>query len=636
MTTIPAADVFVSYKAEDRARLKLLVAGLEAEGLSVWWDAHIGGGANWREDIQEHLDNARCVIVAWTKHSVGPEGNFVRDEATRAQRRGAYLPIRLDAVEPPLGFGEVQALSLKGWKGDRSDPRFQSVADAVRSRISGRHRRARRTTLEPRFSRRTAIAGGAFAVALAGAGAAGWLLLKPAPANAKRIAVLPFANLSTDQEQAYFSEGIAEELRSALSRIGFEVIGRASSDAVKDLDTRAAASKLRVANILTGSVRRSPATIRVNAQLVRGSDGVERWAETYDRAPGDAIKIQSDIATKVAQALSVALGQAARAALALGGTADSAAQDLVLQARQLLREADTAETYRRSSSLADAAIARDGNYADAYLAKANPLAQLAGFYAPNPIGAASLLALAEAAARKAIEIAPSLGTAHITLAAVHGYQLKFGSALQDARHALALSPDDPFVVGTAIFWITYLGNGDEAFRLADRLTTLDPLSGQTYRLKARLLLRWRRYQEAVGADRKALELAPNLQLPHSLIAFNLILLDRPAEAKLELQALPANLLNRLAPEGIMAARSHDRIGAERIIAQLRQQVGDAASYQYAQIHAQAGDVDHAFADLERGVRAKDTGLMQIRVDPFLDPIRGDPRYAALIKELNFP
>ena len=80
--TKPAADVFLSYKAEDRARLQPLVAALEAEGITVWWDAHIGGGTNWRQDIQEHLDAAKCVIVAWTKRSVGPDGEFVRDEAS--------------------------------------------------------------------------------------------------------------------------------------------------------------------------------------------------------------------------------------------------------------------------------------------------------------------------------------------------------------------------------------------------------------------------------------------------------------------------------------------------------------------------------------------------------------------------
>ena len=136
----PVIDVFLSYKAEDRSRLNPLVGALEAEGFSVWWDNEIGGGTNWRDDIQAHLDAAKCVIVAWTKRSVGPNGTFVRDEATRAQKRGTYLPIRLDAIQPPLGFGEVQAISLKGWKGDRSDPQFRALVDAIRKRIPGDQR----------------------------------------------------------------------------------------------------------------------------------------------------------------------------------------------------------------------------------------------------------------------------------------------------------------------------------------------------------------------------------------------------------------------------------------------------------------------------------------------------------------
>jgi len=248
---IGATDVFVSYKAEDRARLRPLVAALEAEGFTVWWDTHIGGGAHWREDIQEHLDAAKCVIVVWSKRSVGMEGDFVRDEASRARKRGAYLPVRLDPVEPPLGFGEVQAISLKGWKGDRSDPRFLAVAEAVRRRIAGED--IAHVVLghhEPTVSRRTLVAGGAGIAAVVAAGGS-WFFLESAPANAKKIAVLPFDNLSSDASEIYFSEGIAEELRSALGRIGLQVIGLASSDAVKNLDTKVIALKLGVANILT-------------------------------------------------------------------------------------------------------------------------------------------------------------------------------------------------------------------------------------------------------------------------------------------------------------------------------------------------------------------------------------------------
>ena len=126
------ADVFISYKAEDRRRIQPLVQALQADGYSVWWDQHIGTGDDWRETIERQLDDAKCVIVAWSKQSIGPEGQFVRDEASRARRRHVYVPILLDSVDPPLGFGESQATSLRGWRGNRSDARYQAILGAVR------------------------------------------------------------------------------------------------------------------------------------------------------------------------------------------------------------------------------------------------------------------------------------------------------------------------------------------------------------------------------------------------------------------------------------------------------------------------------------------------------------------------
>ena len=113
------ADIFVSYKAEDRARVSPIVEALKSEGFSVWWDAHIAGGEQWRETIETELHAAKCVVVVWSALSVGATGRFVRDEATRAQRRDVYLPIRIDPVDLPLGFGETQALTLVGWKGNQ-------------------------------------------------------------------------------------------------------------------------------------------------------------------------------------------------------------------------------------------------------------------------------------------------------------------------------------------------------------------------------------------------------------------------------------------------------------------------------------------------------------------------------------
>ena len=631
----PAANVFISYKAEDRSRLAPLVSALEAEGFSVWWDAHIGGGTNWRQDIEEHLDAAKCVIVAWSKRSVAAEGEFVRDEAMRAKRRHSYLPIRIDDVEPPLGFGEVQALSLKDWHGDRSDPRYVALADAVRERITGEHVPHQRTrSSQPLISRRAAIAGGAGVGAVAIVGAGGWMLLKPAPANAKRIAVLPFADLSPARDQTYFTEGISEELRAALSRIGLQVIGRNSCDAVKDLDIKSAAAKLDVANILTGSVRRAAETIRINAQLVSGTDGVERWAQTFDRAPGDVIKIQTEIASKVAQALSIALGREGRAALTLGGTTDSVAQDLVLQARKLRREDSSATAYRKGLALADAAIARDPNYADAHVLRAIMLNALASQFATDLGEAASQRALANDSANRALEIAPRLASAHGALAAIAQAGLNFRGSLVHLNHALALSPDDPDVLAFATNNLQWFGRGQEALRLANRYVALDPLDPQAYRRKAQVLHVLRQYPQSVEAGRKAGELSPKVS---RLWAGNsLLMMGRPREALAEFEAMSEDDMFRWAGEAIVAARTGDRIRAEQIMTRMNQKFGAAATYQYAQVRAQMGQKDRAFAELDRAYSIRDGGLIYLKLDSFMDPIRSDPRFAALVEKLNFP
>ena len=131
-----AMDVFVSYTREDRQRVAPLVESLRASGLSVWWDADIPGGATWREEIRRHLDVAKCVIVVWSERSVSPAGEFVQDEAQRAKQRGVLLPVIIDAVTPPLGFGQTQALALTEWRGDRRDARFLDVERAAKAVVA--------------------------------------------------------------------------------------------------------------------------------------------------------------------------------------------------------------------------------------------------------------------------------------------------------------------------------------------------------------------------------------------------------------------------------------------------------------------------------------------------------------------
>jgi serine/threonine-protein kinase len=631
------SEVFLSYKAEDRARLKPLVAALEADGCQVWWDAHIGAGGDWREEIQEHLDGAHCVIVAWSERSVGHDGRFVRDEATRAVRRDAYIAICIDRVEPPLGFGELQAVPLHGWKGNRNDPRYQTLLAVVRARLEGEAPPPLPASLaQPRISRRAAIAGGAAGlVVVAGAG---WVVFgngKPKPAT--RIAVMPFANLSGDPAQAYFSDGIAEELRGALSRIGLEVIGRTSSDAVREFDAKKAAAKLGVANILTGSVRRSPQTIRIDAQLIDGNDGVERWAQSYDRAPGDTIKIQSEIAASVASALSVQLGVAARSALTLGGTSDSLAQDLFLKAQALRGQGDDSKKVSQTAlELLAAAIARDPNYAEAYVEKSINLETLATEFPTSPADGVIKLAQAERAARKAIDIAPGLGPGYAILSTIALVRLDLGGVSAMARRALAESPNSPRVLKQAAFGFTYIGDPGEALALLAHGISLDPLDSGFYILRAQASFYSRRYDQAIDDAKKALLVAPEHQIPHAIIGDSLRELGRFANAQAAYRRLSADSLLRLISEAILAARIRDRTGATTRIARLQQMAGDAVSYQIGQIYAELGETDQAFAALDKAMEVKDPGLITLKKDPVMDPIRTDPRFAALLKRLNFP
>jgi hypothetical protein len=154
-----AVDVFVSYKREDQRRVSLIVDGLRRAGLDTWWDADIPGGARWRSELHDRLASARCVVVVWSEQSAGPDGDFVRDEATRAMKRGVLLPVQIDRVDAPVGFGEVQSLDLIGWSGNIGDARFQDVLDDARAIVQGRPRVARRRLCRRRLTIAAAATG---------------------------------------------------------------------------------------------------------------------------------------------------------------------------------------------------------------------------------------------------------------------------------------------------------------------------------------------------------------------------------------------------------------------------------------------------------------------------------------------
>ena len=622
------SDIFVSYKAEDRRRVEPLVRALEADGFSVWWDTQIAAGAEWREDIQEHLDSARCVLVIWSKRSVGREGRFVRDEADRAQRRGTYLPVRIDNVEPPLGFGELHAIPLQGWKGKRDAPVYRSLLNAIRAVIAGE---------APQIpgghgasaSRRSVLIGGSATVA-AIAAVGGWELLKPGKAAAANsIAVLPFANLSGDPQQDYFSAGIAEELRSSLSLLqGLKVAGRISSEAVRNQDAATAARRLRVANILTGSVRRGPGMVRVTSQLIDGKNGLEKWSASYDRPEGNVLAIQSDIAQNVVAALSVELGSAGVKALTVGGTSNPEAHDLYLRATTQVQNDDSEASLKETNALLDAALSKDPRFAKAYAAKSRNLSYLADV-GHTPEETAAGYANAVAAGRRAIALAPRLPDGYAAVAdALYG-QRKIAEAMKQIDMGSSFAPNDLQLLQSAVIAFVAGGQTRRAVDYANRMIDIDPLNPLSHRRRYYALFFDRQYDACIAEAQQTLKLAPGLALPPYFIALSLIMKRQPKEAQRYLEMLPSDLTVRLAAEAIVASKLGDRALSNKKLDALQAGYGDAASYQFAEVYAQRGETERAFAALERGFKVNDPGLNTLAVDPLFDPIRSDERFAEM-------
>jgi TolB-like protein/Tfp pilus assembly protein PilF len=648
------ADIFLSYKTEDRARVKPLVDAFIAEDLSVWWDLQVEGGAAWRETIERELEAAACVVVVWSVNSVGPGGHFVHDEASRGQRRGVSLPVAIDAVEPPLGFGQQQVLALIGWRGNRRDPRFADVLAAAKAVIAGGPRptptaRARKIGRAPLGAGRgAALAAAALAVV------AGLIVFKAparfcqaaglecpglvAPAAAPNsVAVLPFANLSGDPAQEYFSDGLSEELIGTLARVKLlHVIARTSSFKFKGSkeDSAVIGAKLGVAFLLDGSVRRDGQLVRVSAQLEDAKTGFERWSHTYDRDMKDIFAVQSGIAQAVAEALRVQLLGGDIAALSRDGTLSPEAFDAYLRGRNLLEEGVGEASLREALTRFDAAIAADPRYAAPYAGRASALINLANqFAAPGQLRATYDMALASA--REAVNLAPDLARMQTILAVtLVNANHDFAAAKQAFARARAAGGGDATVLLGYGLFTCQMGDCEAGVAALRHAAALDPLDPQAYRTLGVALAAARRYAEAIAALRRALALSPRMDFAHASIGDALALQGKFAEAKAE-YALEPTSWARLTGQAIVLRRLGDTAGARAALAGLIAEGADGSAYQLAQIYAQWGNRDAAFTALDTALRLNDPGLLAMKVDPLLDPLRGDPRFSQRLARMGF-
>ena len=646
------SDIFVSYKSEDRKRVEPIVDALIAEGFSVWWDVHIEAGTDWRERIKQALQSAACVLVVWTETSVGPSGQFVQDEAERAKKRGIYLPIALDAVEVPLGFGQDQILELVGWRGNRKDPRFVDVIEVARAIVAGTQRptmSARRMPqrtanhhwirwlpmaavvvllgviltyfVQPsRICRSVGINCGAVAVANA------------APQNS--IAVLPFTNLSGDPTQDYLSDGLAEDLIAALTRNGaLQVMGRTSTFKFKGSkdDSTSIGSRLGVAYLLDGSVRRDGDTLRVSADLIEAKTGFQRWAQTYDRPMKDVLSIQGDIAALVADALKAKMTEAGPTST--GGTNNATAFDAYLQGRQLLATSGSESEYRKAITQFDAALAEDPEYALAHAARSRALLAIAAQFAQGRT-MQTLVADGLQEAQRSVDLAPDLALARSALATARAIgRLDIAGAAEPFEQSWRLAPGDPAILMSFGAYQSDIGQNDQAITVLRRAAVLDPLNPNVQRFLGIAYYFAGRYPEAIGAFRAALAINPHMALAHGYIGHVLYLQNKLLEARAE-YALEPSFWSKVG-FALVDNRNGDKMTATRGLENIRLLANETTFYQQAEVLAQWGQQDQAVEALEHAYSARDSGLLQLRSDPLLNPLKDNPGYRNLLRRLGF-
>jgi serine/threonine-protein kinase len=455
---------------------------------------------------------------------------------------------------------------------------------------------------------------------------------------AHSIAVLPFINLSGGQEQEYFSDGLTEELLNSLAEINeLQVAARTSAFAFKgkDSDLGTIARKLNVGAILEGSVRRSGRTIRVTAQLINAVTGFHLWSKTFDRDLGDVLNLQADIATSVARALKVTLLGDIAGKIELGGTRNPAAFDAYLRGLNAYQSRHEERDIPSAIAAYTEAIRLDPNYALAFASRSFALTDYTGEVAT---GAAIREGFdkAQADARQAIALAPELAEAQLALAFISEQAtLDFAQAREELQQAVALAPGNSEILRESGRFDALMGHFDAAIAALRRVVVLDPLARGSHLALGRALYLARRYEEAATAFAQVISLDPVFKTAYGERGLALYGLGELESARAACEAQRDDWGSKYCLTVV-----YDKLGrhadAEAELERIRSYWGDAAPYQYAEIYAQWGDRPKALTWLETAMRVRDPGLVYLKTDPLFDPLRKEPRFQAIERELKFP
>jgi adenylate cyclase len=564
------ADIFVSYSRADRTRVAPLVAALEAQGWSVWWDPEITPGDEFDALIGRELESAHAVVVVWSPASV--DSRWVKGEARDAADRGVLVPVRFESARLPIDVRAIHTIDLDEWGGNRESVPFKALCSALEAKLK---RSAARAAVQPSKDKRPIVT----------------------------VCVLPFANMSGDPEQEYFSDGITEDIITDLGKVSaLSIVSRNTAFSFKSAaaDVAQIARQTKASYVLVGSVRKSGARVRITAQLISAANDSQVWGERYDRDLNDIFALQDEISKAIVAALKLTLLPEEKHALEQRGTTNPDAYKLYLMARQfwLLDNERNNEIVVR---ICKRVIEIDPAYAQAWATMA--LAQWNMFWRGDSGDDG------ERAAATALRLDPSLADSHAAMGAAHRSKGRYEEGLASCQSALQLEPHS--YVGNRIAGLCCLGlrRYDDAityFELAAAAMesdfTASTFISQAYKAKGDA-------ERMKSAARRALD------------RIEKVVVAEPAHSR----AIGMGVAM------LVTLNEKERAKEWAIRARLVDPENVNLHYNLACAMSSLGEVEIALETLAEIAPRLSPGMMSwLEADPDFDPIRDEPRFRALI------
>ena len=667
--------VFLSYAREDGEAARRIAEALRAFGVEVWFDmSELRGGDVWDQKIRRQIRECALFIPLVSSHSQAREEGYFRREwkmavdrtHDMAENRAFIVPVLIDHVKESEANVPEQFLKAHCTRLPDGEPTPQFVEQVKRLLQPGRAgdpgARPAAAVIAPAPAAAPAKSGVSLvtiALGIAVLALIAYVFLRPgakpapppvpapvvaapetAPAavatvmpaatpDAKSIAVLPFVNMSTDADQGFFADGLAEELLNLLAKIPeLHVTSRSSAFFYKGKEVKLAdvARELNVAHILEGSVRKSGSHLRITAQLIDARTDTHLWSETYDRSLDDIFAVQDEIAAAVVGKLQVTLLGAAPKAKA----ANPKAYALYLQARQVGHQG-SADGLAQAVLLYQQALDIDAGLAAAW----NGLAEC--YMAQSDFGQRTNdegYRLAREAAQKAIAIDPNSAVGYamlgLNLAATSN---DLAAAAASFEHALALEPANTDIMTGAMKFERGLGRYEQVIALGEYVVAHDPLNALAHATLGGAYNRAGRYDEGMASIQTSLRLAPGRTLAHYSIAMTLLQKGDPQGALTAVQAEPGESW-RLDGLAIVYNALGRRAESDAALAEMIKKFEKESSWNIAYVYAMRGEADRAFEWLDKAIVYRDPGLSLTAVQPTFANLRSDPRWLPFLHKIG--